>query len=341
MTGERRRPARGDAAREPDGDDSSGGGDRVRRLDPVTVDRIAAGEVVTRPARVVAELVDNALDAGASRVDVAVAGDGTDRIRVADDGRGMTRANAERAVERHATSKLAPGGDPVGVASLGFRGEALAAIADAARLELVTSVDGDVGTRVVADGTASDAGPTVAVEPAGHARGTTVVVEDLFATRPARRESLAGPTAEFARISALVADYALANPGVAFALDHDGTMTLSTPGTDRTDALLGVYDRETASRSTPVSASVETDPTEAASVPVAVEGVLAYPSVTRRPATTSGSRSTAVRFAVSVLRRPSGRATTGCCPTTGSRSRRSTSRSPPSASTRTSTRRSG
>ena len=281
MTGERRRPARDGEARETDGDGECGsGGGRVRRLDPSTVDRIAAGEVVTRPARVVAELVDNALDAGASRVDVAVAGDGTDRVRVADDGRGMSRADAERAVERHATSKLAPDGDPVGVASLGFRGEALAAIADAARLELVTSVDGDAGTRVVADGTASDAVPRVAVEPAGHARGTTVVVKDLFATRPARRESLASPTAEFARISSLVADYALANPGVAFALDHDGTATLSTPGTDRTDALLGVYDRETASRSTRVSASVEAaDLTGEGSV--AVAGVLAYPSVTR------------------------------------------------------------
>ena len=282
MTGERRRPARDGEARETDGDGECGsGGGRVRRLDPSTVDRIAAGEVVTRPARVVAELVDNALDAGASRVDVAVAGDGTDRVRVADDGRGMSRADAERAVERHATSKLAPDGDPVGVASLGFRGEALAAIADAARLELVTSVDGDAGTRVVADGTASDAVPRVAVEPAGHARGTTVVVKDLFATRPARRESLASPTAEFARISSLVADYALANPGVAFALDHDGTATLSTPGTDRTDALLGVYDRETASRSTRVSASVGADLVGEGSVSVAVAGVLAYPSVTR------------------------------------------------------------
>ena len=98
------------------------GANRVRRLDAATVDRIAAGEVITRPARVVGELVDNALDAGASSVEVAVDGDGTDRIRVADDGRGMSRADARRAVERHATSKLAPDGDPVGVDSLGFRG---------------------------------------------------------------------------------------------------------------------------------------------------------------------------------------------------------------------------
>ncbi|TKX85012.1 DNA mismatch repair protein MutL, partial [Halorubrum sp. SS5] len=197
---------------------------------------------------------------------------------------GMARADAARAVERHATSKLAPDGDPVGVDSLGFRGEALAAIAEAARLELVTSPGDGVGTRVVVDGTApsaagageSDATPSVEVEPAGRARGTTVVVEELFATRPARRESLAGASAEFARISSLVADYALANPSVAFSLDHDGSATLSTPGTDRTDALLGVYDRDTASRSTTVDASADAGGTS-----VGVSGALAYPSVTR------------------------------------------------------------
>ncbi|EMA69138.1 DNA mismatch repair endonuclease MutL [Halorubrum distributum] len=263
---------------------------RVRRLDRATVDRIAAGEVVTRPARVVGELVDNALDADASRVEIAVDGDGTDRIRVADDGRGMGRADAARAVERHATSKLAPDGDPVGIESLGFRGEALAAIAEAARLELVTSPGDGVGTRVVVDGTAGTAATAdetnVEVEPAGRARGTTVVVEDLFATRPARRESLAGADAEFARISSLVADYALANPSVAFSLDHDGSATLSTPGTDRTDALLAVYDRDTASRSTTVDASVDLgvagpDATGDAPVSVGVAGALAYPSATR------------------------------------------------------------
>ncbi|SDF21800.1 DNA mismatch repair protein MutL [Halorubrum xinjiangense] len=283
MTGERDRgrgaPGTGDTA-EGRGDSADEEG-RVRRLDRATVDRIAAGEVVTRPARVVGELVDNALDADASRVEIAVDGDGTDRIRVADDGHGMSRADATRAVERHATSKLAPDGDPVGVDSLGFRGEALAAIAEAARLELVTSRGDGVGTRVVADGTAKPTGKVddereTAVEPAGRARGTTVVVEDLFATRPARRESLAGANAEFARISSLVADYALANPSVAFSLDHDGSATLSTPGTDRTDALLAVYDRDTASRSTTVDASVDVG-----SSSVGVAATLAYPSVTR------------------------------------------------------------
>ncbi|RAW45131.1 DNA mismatch repair protein MutL [Halorubrum sp. 48-1-W] len=280
----------------PEGDDSDVGDARVRRLAPATVDRIAAGEVITRPARVVAELVDNALDADASRVEVAVDGDGTDRIRVADDGHGMDRADARLAVERHATSKLAPDGDPVGVASLGFRGEALAAVADAARLEVTTNDGGAVGTRV-AVGPRSGADAEPEVSDAGRARGTTVVVRDLFSTRPARRESLAGTRAEFVRTSRLVADYALANPDVAFTLEHDGSTTLSTPGTGVTDALFGVYDRETASRSTEVSASVTVDVdgggavdadeggavdgNTGETVDVGVSGALAYPSVTR------------------------------------------------------------
>ena len=277
MTGDER-PAGGAAS-------DTGGPERsrsVRRLDPATVDRIAAGEVVTRPARVVGELIDNALDAGASRVEVAVDGDGTDRVRVVDDGRGMSREDARIAVERHATSKLAPDGDPVGVASLGFRGEALAAIAEAARLELVTSDGAAVGTRVVVDGTAGGGGDggAISVSDAGRSRGTTVVVEDLFASRPARRESLAGAAAEFARVSALVADYALANPDVAFTLEHDGSRTLSTPGSGVTEALLGVYDRETASRATEIAASAETE-ADGTPVPIDIAGALAYPSVTR------------------------------------------------------------
>ena len=264
--------------------DTSGEGRDIRRLDPATVDRIAAGEVVTRPARVVGELIDNALDAGASRIKIEIDGDGTDRIRVADDGHGMSRHDARRAIEWHATSKLAPDGDPIDVDSLGFRGEALAAIGDAARLELVTSTGDLVGTRVVADRGSAD--PTVT--DVGRARGTTVVVEELFATRPARRESLASPAAEFTRISSLVADYALATPGVAFTLDHDGSTTLSTPGSGVTDALLGVYDRETAGQSTEFGAtadiavgSAKGGENAAVTFSVTASGILVYPSITR------------------------------------------------------------
>jgi len=267
-----------------DNDDATRDGDAVRRLSDATVDSIAAGEVITRPARVVAELVDNALDAGAGRVDVAVAGDGTDRIEVRDDGRGMGRADATLAVERHATSKLRDGEDPVGVASLGFRGEALPAVADAARLELTTNDGGAVATRVVVDGDPD----APAVSDAGRSRGTTVVVTDLFRDRPARRDALAGPATEFARVSRVVADYALARPGVAFTPVHDGRETLSTPGTGAADALLAVYDRDTASQSTGFDGAVDVGLDGATEVEfdadtyeTRVGGVLCYPSVTR------------------------------------------------------------
>ncbi|WP_049934798.1 DNA mismatch repair endonuclease MutL [Haloplanus natans] len=246
----------------------------MRRLDRETVDRIAAGEVVTRPARVVVELIENALDAGAERIEIEVDGDGTERIRVADDGEGMSTEAAELAVERHTTSKL-PEGDLTAVETLGFRGEALASVADVARLTLTTNDGGPRGTRVTVDG------DDVTVESAGRGRGTTVEVRDLFHNRPARRESLAAPATEFERISDRVADYALLRPAVAFSLDHDGRRTVATPGTgDAADAALSVYGRTVARESTTLDAAA---PVEIAGreTEVAVRGLLAYPSTTR------------------------------------------------------------
>ena len=266
----------------------------IHRLDEATVARIAAGEVITRPARVVAELLDNALDAGAGRIDVTVDGDGTERIRVADDGCGLSQADAERAIERHATSKLPTGTDTdlTGVSTLGFRGEALAAIADCATLELVTNNGEAVGTELrVEDGDLS-------VRNAGRPQGTTVTVTDLFADRPARRESLAGQAAEFGRISELVARYALARPEVRFSLTHNGNETLSTSGGGFQDALLGVYNAETASRATTIEHATTVD----GDGRLSVRGICCYPSVTRstrdhvrvsvngRPVTDSGLR---------------------------------------------------
>ncbi|MFD1640871.1 DNA mismatch repair endonuclease MutL [Halohasta litorea] len=245
----------------------------IHRLDEATVARIAAGEVITRPVRVVAELLDNALDAGAGRIEITVDGDGTERIRVADDGCGLSRADAERAVERHATSKLPAetAADLTGVSTLGFRGEALAAIADCATLELVTNDGEAVGTKLrIEDG-------EVTVTNAGRAQGTTVTVTDLFADRPARRESLAEAAAEFGRISELVARYALARPAVRFSLTHNGTETLSASGSGLQDALLGVYDAGTASRST----TIHHETSLAAGGDLSVDGICCYPSVTR------------------------------------------------------------
>jgi DNA mismatch repair protein MutL len=247
----------------------------VERLDEETVDRIAAGEVVTRPARVVGELLDNALDADAESIRVAVDGDGTERIRVADDGHGMGRRDARLAVERHATSKLRDAADLRSVTSLGFRGEALPSIAEAGRLELVTSDGSEPGTRVVA------ADGEIEVTDAGRARGTTVVVRDLFADRPARREALGSAGTEFARVSALVARYALTRPDVAFSLTHDARETLSTPGGGAyADALLSVYDRHVAARSTTFSHETTVDGEDGPQA-LRVEGALVFPSTTR------------------------------------------------------------
>jgi len=252
----------------------------VRRLDDATVASVAAGEVVTRPADVVVELVENALDAGASRIDVDVAGDGTESIRVRDDGRGMRRSDAELAVERHTTSKLEPEESVEAAGTLGFRGEALASIATVADLELVTNDGGPRGTRVVATG-----GPGAArVEATGRGRGTTVTVRDLFAGTPARRASLSTSRTEFARVSDAVSRYALARPGVSVSLTHDGSEVFSTPGTGAyADAVLGVYDREVASRATGFDAAREVDDGSADSGPseVTLRGALVQPSITR------------------------------------------------------------
>jgi DNA mismatch repair protein MutL len=252
---------------------------RVHELDSETVDRIAAGEVVTRPAAVVKELVENSLDAGAESVTVTVERGGLDHIRVADDGHGMTEADALLAVERHTTSKVGSIDDVARVRTLGFRGEALPSIAEVARLDLMTKAaeDGARGTRVVVESGEKWS------EPAGRDVGTTVEVTDLFARTPARRKSLAGPKTEFSHVSSLVTRYALLRPDVRFRLRHDDRETFATPGTgDPTDALLGVYDRQVAGASTTVewSAASGTDGTDDAEE-IAVSGVVCYPSVTR------------------------------------------------------------
>jgi DNA mismatch repair protein MutL len=298
---------RGDDTERSDSPDAGGQAERsnpeqsVSRLDAATRAKIAAGEIVSRPVDVVVELVENALDAGADRIAVEVRGDGTERLRVADDGRGMSRSDAALAVERHTTSKVGGPDDVERIATLGFRGEALPSIAAAGTLELTTNDGGAEGTRVVAntdpsDGRLSDATPSgeadaadaaaKRVEPAGRARGTTVEVRDLFASRPARRKSLSSAAAEFERISDAVAARALAHPEVAFSLSHDGTETFATAGSGAfADALLGVYDRTVAAESTTIThettVTVERPTGESAERPLRIEGVVSYPSTTR------------------------------------------------------------
>jgi len=196
----------------------------IRILEPNVANQIAAGEVVERPASVVKELLENALDAGASRVEIAVDGGGADRIRVADDGSGMERDDALLAFERHATSKIHVAPDLRAIHTYGFRGEALPSIASVSRVTLTTSTGGTHGTRV-----RLRAGKVLAVEPAPHPRGTTIEVEALFHNAPARRKFLRSPATETTHIAAIATRVAAAHPGIAFTL-RSGERELSRLG---------------------------------------------------------------------------------------------------------------
>jgi DNA mismatch repair protein MutL len=215
---------------------------RIHLLSSHVIDRIAAGEVVEKPASAVKELIENALDAGASRIEVDITGGGIERILVRDDGSGMSGEDAALALERHATSKIVSDEDLTGVRSYGFRGEALPSIASVSKLTLTTS-----------DGSSPEAvrltmsyGGTATAEPAGRPRGTDVLVEGLFARTPARRKFLSTPESEGRACAAAVTRAALANPSVAFRLFSSGRELFDAPSAvDRAARILQVFGRET------------------------------------------------------------------------------------------------
>jgi len=243
----------------------------IERLDEETVRRIAAGEVVERPASAVKELVENSLDAGAARVAVRVEGDGTDLIRVRDDGAGMTAAELAVAVEEHTTSKIGSADDLDRLGTLGFRGEALYTIGGVSRLEVRSRPpDAEQGHRVVVDhGAVGD------VEPAACPPGTVVEVRDLFGETPARRKFLGQPSTEFDHVTRVVSRYALANPDVSVSLSHDGRETFATDGRGSLrSAVLAVYGREVAESMVDVDARPG-GPVER------VGGLVSHPETTR------------------------------------------------------------
>jgi DNA mismatch repair protein MutL len=202
---------------------------KVRILPESVANRIAAGEVVERPASVVKELLENALDAGAKTVRVEVEAGGKRMIRVIDDGHGMSHDDALLAFERHATSKLRTADDLLSIATLGFRGEALPTIAAVCRLLLETHAEEETeGTRVEFAG-----GKLVGVKPAGLPMGTTVSVADLFYSVPARRKFLKSETTELGHIASLVTHYALANPGKQFVLTTPTQQIVNCAPTER------------------------------------------------------------------------------------------------------------
>ena len=212
---------------------------RIRVLPDDVVNKIAAGEVVDRPASIVKELVENALDAGADRIDISVDAGGRSSIRVVDNGCGMSRDDALLALERHATSKLRTADDLNDLHTLGFRGEALPSIAAVAQTTLETRVVEDpVGSRIRIEG-----GTVLDVEDAGRAPGTTVHVESLFYNTPARRKFLKSTETEWRHIVQTTTGLALAHPHVALSLAHDGRHHFRLNRTDirgRLEALFSV-----------------------------------------------------------------------------------------------------
>ncbi len=218
-------------------------------LPSAVADQIAAGEVVERPASVVKELIENALDAGATSIDLAIEEGGRQTIRVSDDGHGMGPEDAVLALERHATSKIRSARDLVGVRSFGFRGEALAAISSVSQLELETSPEDGAGTIVRANG-----GTVAEVASTARRRGTTVRVSRLFFNAPARLKFLRGARSEWRAVLDVVGTMALTRRDVRVTLEHDGKTVLVLPrSATLRDRLAAVYGGDFAARLLPVN----------------------------------------------------------------------------------------
>lgn len=239
----------------------------IHILDEVTANQIAAGEVVERPVNAVKELVENAVDAGASTIEVEIADGGMTYIRVTDDGCGMTEEDAKLSVIRHATSKISSVDNIYHIASLGFRGEALPSIASVSRATITTRRHEDVeGTALEMTG-----GEITEVKPAGAPAGTTVEVRDLFYNVPARKKFLKSERTESSRINSMVGKLSLANPDIAFRLINNGRTVIETPGNGRlVDVISALYGTKTAGEMLPVEEEGEN---------IALEGLISKPSL--------------------------------------------------------------
>ena len=214
---------------------------KIIQLSPHVANLIAAGEVVERPASVIKELLENAVDAGATKITVEIRDGGMTFLRVTDDGCGMHPEDAKTAFLRHATSKLRAAEDLAAISTMGFRGEALAAIASVSRIDLLTKTPGALcGTSLLLE-----AGTIVEESEAGCPDGTTIIVRDLFFNTPARMKFMKSDTVEGGKVAAAVQLQALAHPEVAFCFLRDGKQVLTTPGTGGLEAVVySVYGRD-------------------------------------------------------------------------------------------------
>jgi DNA mismatch repair protein MutL len=226
---------------------------RIRILSDLVANQIAAGEVVDRPASVVKELLENAIDAGATRIRIEVEGGGRKLIRITDNGSGMVRDDALLAFERHATSKVRTSSDLLTISTLGFRGEALPSIASISRLELATrTAEESAGTSLEIVG-----GKMHRVGEAGMPEGTMIAVRDLFFNTPARRKFLKSETTELSHVTALVTNYALAHPDKHFEL-HSAThaLLIAPPVAQLSERVYQIFGKETLDHLIPIAAEI-------------------------------------------------------------------------------------
>lgn len=251
------------------GDSCDTGTSRIRLLDESTINKIAAGEVIERPASVVKELIENSIDANASDVRVEIGGYGTKSILVVDNGLGMSHVDASLAFKKHATSKINSVEDLDRILTMGFRGEALASIASVAKVELVTRQENGIeGTRVVVDSSG-----VRNISSAGTAVGTSILVKDLFYSTPARKKYLKSARTEIAHIVDVVSRNCLAHPDVSFTLVIDGKVTLRSPSSVKMlDSIVHLYGADIARSLVPV---------EYISDLLTISGYLSKPELTR------------------------------------------------------------
>ena len=245
----------------------------IHVLPPSLVSQIAAGEVVERPASVVKELIENAIDAGATDITVEARDGGRSLMRISDNGSGIPNAEVELAFSRHATSKLSSADDLTHIMTLGFRGEALASIASVARVTCLTRSRAEtVGTRLTAEG-----GSIVDRSPSGAPAGTVIAVENLFYTVPARLKFLKSDATERRQIDLLISRYALAYPAIRFSLIHNGRTSFQTTGNGSlNDVLIAVYGLEVAEQMIMLPA-----PPPADGPGIKVSGYISPPSLSR------------------------------------------------------------
>ncbi|MBN1161590.1 MAG: DNA mismatch repair endonuclease MutL [Dehalococcoidales bacterium] len=250
----------------------------IKVLDKETVDQIAAGEVVERPASVVKELVENAIDAGSTQIGVEIRGGGIQSIKVTDNGVGIPSGEVELAFQRHATSKISSPKDLLNIGSLGFRGEALPSIAAVADVELITYAGGEKsGTCISLEG-------GVVTQKKGQSRtpGTTITVRNLFKRVPARLKFLKSVSTESSHIANVASQYALAYPEVGFSLAVDGKETLKTSGKGNLlDAIIDVYGVATASKMMSVDSTQQSWTAVRGNLDIHVMGMVGVPELGR------------------------------------------------------------